>query len=398
MRLGIDASGLRSRSGIATLGQMLRHGNPESSGIQRVVVWGGREVLAALPEQPWLDAIYFPELNCDSPQRLQRKWSRRQLGQLAADACDVLLVPSGVITTDFHPVVVMIPGMGDAGTEGWSQRPWLRSVVRGYSLWSQRKQASQQADGIIVPGRQAMEWVNGQSGEANGRITLIRPGVEPEYLQAPRPPRSRDELTAGNPFRIVALRGGVGGDYCSNVVRAAHALRQQGVPVKLDLLTAGNEPVASRSLQRAMLEFDSGGEWLVDHGPVDASRERRLLRDAELFVTVARGWAASAGLLRAMAAGLPIASSSFGSTPEEPQSVGACFDPCWPEHITAAISSLINDDRSRSASANAAFEQAQAWTWQRNAEQTFAFCTGVAARMSRLPHDDRQTEPLSRAA
>lgn len=398
MRLGIDASGLRSRSGIATLGQMLRHGHPGASGIQRVVVWGGRESLAALPEQPWLDAIYFPELNWDSPPRLQRRWSRRHLGQLAADACDVLLVPSGVITVDFRPVVVTIPGMGDAGAEGWAQRPWLRSMVRGYTLWSQRKQACQQADGIIVPGRQALDWINGDSADANGRVTLIRPGVESEFLQPPRPQRSRDDLAVDAPFRIVALRGGVGGDYSSNVVRAAQALRQQGVPVRLDLLTAGNEPVVSRSLQRTMTEFDSTGEWLVDHGPVDAAREQRLLRDAELFVTVARGWAASAGLLRAMAAGLPIASSSFGSIPEVPGAIGTCFDPCWPEHITAAVSGLINDDRARNASASAAFEQAQAWTWQRNAEQTFGFCADVAARASRLPHEDQQAEPLSRAA
>jgi hypothetical protein len=63
MRIGIDASNLRTGGGITHLVELLRAADPGSHGITQLVVWGGRATLDRLDDQPWLVKQWLPTLD-----------------------------------------------------------------------------------------------------------------------------------------------------------------------------------------------------------------------------------------------------------------------------------------------------------------------------------------------
>ena len=70
MRLGIDASNVRSGGGIIHLQKILEQAEPEKQRINRVIVWGGDTPLDNLPDKPWLELYKIPNLNQQTSQRL----------------------------------------------------------------------------------------------------------------------------------------------------------------------------------------------------------------------------------------------------------------------------------------------------------------------------------------
>jgi nucleoside-diphosphate-sugar epimerase len=74
-----------------------------------------------------------------------------------------------------------------------------------------------------------------------------------------------------------------------------------------------------------------------------------------------------------MASGLPIACSNRGPMPEVLRDAGVYFDPEKPTEIAEAIRKLIEYPALRTEKAEAAFERARAFTWERCADETFGF-------------------------
>jgi len=70
MRLGIDASNVRSSGGIIHLQKILEQAGPKKYFINRVVVLGGDTPLDNLPDKPWLELRKLPNLNQQTSQRL----------------------------------------------------------------------------------------------------------------------------------------------------------------------------------------------------------------------------------------------------------------------------------------------------------------------------------------
>src|SRR5256885_5157333 len=110
MRIGIDATNLRSGGSLTHIGELLTAARPELHGVTRVVIWGGRDVLARVPSQPWLDAVHEPML--DGPLPLRVLWQQTKLAGVARRAaCDLLFVPGGTYLGDFRPFVTMSQNM-----------------------------------------------------------------------------------------------------------------------------------------------------------------------------------------------------------------------------------------------------------------------------------------------
>ena len=69
MRLGIDASNIRSGGGIMHLQKILEEAEPNKHLINRVIVWGGDTPIENLPDKPWLELHKISYLNQQVPQR-----------------------------------------------------------------------------------------------------------------------------------------------------------------------------------------------------------------------------------------------------------------------------------------------------------------------------------------
>jgi len=53
MRLGIDASNIRTGGGLTHLAELLNAAEPYKHGITRVTVWAGKQTIDSLPVKPW---------------------------------------------------------------------------------------------------------------------------------------------------------------------------------------------------------------------------------------------------------------------------------------------------------------------------------------------------------
>ena len=78
-------------------------------------------------------------------------------------------------------------------------------------------------------------------------------------------------------------------------------------------------------------------------------------------------------LLEGMASGLPMACSHRGPMPEMLGEAGVYFDPESPDEIAAALRPLIADPDLRTRCAEGAYAKAQTYSWERCAQETFAF-------------------------
>ena len=100
-------------------------------------------------------------------------------------------------------------------------------------------------------------------------------------------------------------------------------------------------------------------------------------RRAEVFVYASSCENLPNILIEAMAAGLPIASSSRGPMPEVLGDAGLYFDPEDPAGLALRLRELAESHELRASLAQRAFERAAGYRWDRCAEQTFAFLAEV---------------------
>ena len=69
MKLGIDASNIRSGGGVIHLQKILEQADQKKHSINQVIVWGGETPLKYLPVKPWLDLQNISVLNQKKSQR-----------------------------------------------------------------------------------------------------------------------------------------------------------------------------------------------------------------------------------------------------------------------------------------------------------------------------------------
>jgi glycosyltransferase involved in cell wall biosynthesis len=79
-----------------------------------------------------------------------------------------------------------------------------------------------------------------------------------------------------------------------------------------------------------------------------------------------------------MASGIPIACSNLGPMPEVLGDAGVYFNPEKPSEIADALLRLISNPDLRLKNALLAYKQAQKYTWERCADETFHFIAEVA--------------------
>src|SRR5579863_7632849 len=103
MRVGVDASNLRSGGTTTHLIEVLRAANPTEHGIDEVILWAGLALLCRIEVRDWLRKVSDPRLEqaanpfTDRRQLHRACWQRFELPRLAVNArCDVLFVPGGM--------------------------------------------------------------------------------------------------------------------------------------------------------------------------------------------------------------------------------------------------------------------------------------------------------------
>jgi glycosyltransferase involved in cell wall biosynthesis len=379
MRLGIDASNIRAGGGLTHLLELLRAAEPQRHGVTRVVVWAGRNAIEQLPDRPWLERIHDPMLDRALPWR--RYWQAVKLPRLAERHCDLLFVPGGVYGGGFRPFITMSHNLLPFElAESRRYGPSWMFIKMLLLRWGQAK-SFRRADGVIFLTEYARSVVK-RVARLNGCHPIIPHGVNQCFYLPPREQKPLNAYSTREPFKFLYVSKIEPYKHQWRVVEAVARLRRAGLPVALDLIGGPECPSSTRRLIKAILREDPVGEFIhyLDHIPYSELPGFYHRSDGFIFASSCENLPNI--LLEAMASGLPIACSRRGPLPEILGEAGRYFDPERSEEIAEALRAFLNDTALRERLARQAYHQAQLYSWDRCARETFSYFAEVAQTIS----------------
>jgi glycosyltransferase involved in cell wall biosynthesis len=389
--LGIEASNLRRGGGITHLREILRAARAKEHGFDEVIVWSGRATLDELPPaNDWLRLEHNALLEGGLPQRLW--WQNVALAREArAKRCDLLFVPGGSYAGTFRPFVTMSRNM--LPFEPRERARYGMSAMRAKLTILERVQSAsmRRADGVIFLNEYAKKRVTSRAGALRGRTTIIPHGVDDRFRIAPRSQRPIVTYDREHPFRLLYVSIIDVYKHQDIVAEAVARLRARGLPVEIDF-RGPSYAAAQKRLNEVVARVDPRHEFIHADGVTKYADLPAVYAAADAFVFASSCENMPNILLEAMAAGLPIASSSRGPMPEILGDGGVLFDPENVEDVEAAIALLVNDHESRARWALAAYERASRYSWSRCAEETFGFLAEVVGMVVGARSFDSQSQ------
>ncbi len=377
LRIGIDAVNLRGGGGLTHLRQIMEVADPARHNFERITVWGGRKTLDSLPEgRDWLDARGHPWLDGGIAKRTL--WRRRHLPRELIETSDILFAPGGLLAATSLPRVTMCRNMLPFDPVERRRYPPGYERLRLELLLREQSRSFLAADGVIFLTDYARESVLGQLKGTPRAVATIPHGVSPRFARQNRAYRSPEECNATDPFRLVYVSTVNRYKHQWTVVEAVARLRASGLPVALDLAGGGEKHSVAR-LNASLAEHDPGGDFVTYHGaiPFDQVHELYHAADATIFASSCENLPNI--LLEAMLSGAPVLSSDRGPMPEVLGEGGLYFDPENADSLVKALHALLADPAGRAARVETAITRAEALTWPRCADATFAFLNDIAS-------------------
>lgn len=373
MKVVIDASNLRAGGGLTHLLSLLGAAEPGRHGITLVDVWSGRRTLDRLPSRPWLRARHHPALDRSLPERLL--WQRVELPRRVDRG--LLFAPGGATASPVRPRVVMCRNMLPFEAAERARFGLTATRARLELLRVAQSRQFTGADGVIFLTQYARDATLPQLAAPPRRHTIIPHGVDDSMRLAPREARPRAAITAADPLRLLYVSTVSPYKHFAAVADAAHSLRASGLPIAIDFVGPSDDPGSARALSQRIERYDPAGTYMTWRGGLPHAEVAECYRRAEAFVYASSCENLPNILIEAMAAGLPIASSSKGPMPEVLGDAGLYFDPEDPAGLALRLRELAESHELRASLAQRAFERAAVYRWDRCAEQTFAFLAEV---------------------
>ena len=376
MRIGIDASNIRVGGGVTHLVELLRAAKPQEHGFDQVIIWGGSATLNCVENRPWLRKVYEPVLDQSLPMRLY--WQLFTLDRLLQrEGYDALFVPGGTYIGAFRPFVTFSQNLlpfewEEARRYGVS---WM--LLKMLLLYRSQSRTFVRANGVIYLAQYARNSVIKKVKQLCAKSVIIPHGVDNRFFLSPREQRDIGSYSSQHPLRILYVSSVDVYKHQWNVAEAVAQLHEAGFPIKLDMIGSAYAP-ALKHLHRVIIDLDPEGRFICYHGLSSYSEIFFEYHKSDVFVFASTCETFGQVITEAMAAGLPIACSNRGPMPEVLGDAGVYFNPEKPEDIAGAIRKLIEDPILRAEKAEAAYERAKAFTWERCARETFDFIVNVA--------------------
>lgn len=376
--IGIDATNLRVGGGVTHLIELLRAAQPLEVGVERVVVWGGTQILALLDERPWLVKRNPPALEKGLLQRVF--WQRFSLSESARrEKCDVLFVPGGSYVGNFHPVVTMSQSLLPFDMIELRRYGWTPFALKLLLLRAAQSRSFKRADGVIFLTEYARDVVLSVTGKLNARTSIIAHGVNSRFKREAKRQRAVGDCDASNPFHILYVSTIDRYKHQWHVVEAVAALREKGLPVVLDLVGPAHGG-SLRRLECTLDRLDAGRVWGRYHGAAPYETLHAMYGQADLGICASTCETFGLMLIESMVAGLPIACSDKQPMKGIVGEGGIYFNPENPEDIARVLAGALASPSLRENMAQASFIRAQQYSWQNCAERTFSFLIDIVQR------------------
>jgi len=379
MRLGIDASNIRTGGGITHIVELLEAARPYEHGITKVTVWAGGQTAKLLPRRPWLEVVHEPMLDRSLPARLY--WQRVRLPQLARQHCDCLFVPGGSFGGRFHPFVTMSRNMLPFEGCEWRRYGFSWMAAKMFLLRFSQSRSLRNADGVIFLTEYARSVVARMAG-LDGPQRVIPHGVHPRFFLEPREQKPISQFSLGRPFTLLYVSKLEPYKHQWRVVEAIGMLKNK-LPIALCLVGDGVCMTSTRRLRETLRRVDPHEEFIHWLGDVPHEKLPDCYHNADGFIFASSCENLPNILLEAMAAGLPVACSDRGPMPEVLGPAGVYFNPERTAEIAAAVQLLVEDRALRQYFADTAHARARQYSWERCANETFAHLAAVVSSRPR---------------
>ena len=368
MILGIDASNLRAGGGITHLQHLLRVADPQQHGIDRVIVWGGRNPLEVLPQQDWLDLREEWELNRLLPKRLW--WQQTKLGDLAREECDLLFVPGGLYLGDFRPYVTMFQNMQIFETSELNRERFGKEWLRLRLLHVGQSRTFSQSSGLICLSEYSVNYLK-------QFYPLLIQEVPTRQIVYGAPCLSGNELgivneRSSSPIRLLYVSTVKKYKHQWKLIDAVGILRGREFNIELHLI-GGGDTEAIRWMHEAIQRNQVNQEFIFYHGNLSHKATLGWYQKSDIFVFPSTCETFGISLLEAMTAELPIACSNRGPMPEILKDAGLYFNPELVTSIADCLQYLIESPALCQRLVTKAKEHAQVYSWRKCADETFSF-------------------------
>lgn len=376
--IGIDAANIRLGGGITHLTQILSHVTPESMGIDRVVVWGGKNLLDRIPSYHWLEKKHSPLLEGGILKRTF--WQVFYLsGEARKNKCSVIFVPGASYFGSFRPVVTMNQNLIPFEPAELNQYRFSINYLKFLLLRFTQSVGFLRSDGIIFLTSYAKRVVIGAIGELPGEMQVIPHGVDSEFNMKGRTQNSIDAYSDTNPYRILYVSNIDLYKHQNNVVEALFQLRKKGFPLALKLVGPATE-MGLKSLNLSLDKYDPERKWVVYEGAIEKNDliGHYSISDLAIFASSCETFGIT--LLEYMSAGIPIACSSLSSMSETLKDGGVYFNPYNIDEIESAILELMSSASLRMSLQLRSKDIVAGFTWKKTADLTFSFIKTIAKR------------------
>ena len=373
LNIGIDASNIRSGGGLTHLIEILSHAKSSKHSFSKVFIWSNNRTLNKIPDAEWLIKLNHPLLNKSFAHRLY--WQIFKLKeQTKSNNCDIVFVPGGTDSSTFKPIVSMSQNMLPFEKKELFRFGFSFLTIKLLILRITQSRTFSNSDGIIFLTNYAKNEIS-KKVTINKAKQVIPHGIDKRFFSQPNEQRILLQNRLG--FKIIYVSIIDMYKHQWNVARAVSIIRTSGIPVTLELIGPAYPP-ALKKLNKHLNTIDPKREFIIYHGSIPYTQLHEIYSTANINVFASSCENLPNILLEAMAGGVPIACSNFGPMPEVLGEAGVYFNPEKPQEIADALLKLINNPDLRLQKAQLAYQQAQQYTWERCADETFQFIAEVA--------------------
>lgn len=373
--LGIDASNLRG-GGNTHIIELLKASKPGKVKFDKIVIWGSKKTLEGIVNRDWIIKKTHPLL--EKGYLLRAWWQWKNLSKnLLNERCSILFTPGGFFLSRFNPIVNMSQNMAPFD--------WIELKRHGFSLQTLRliilrvlhAISFKKAAGIIFLTKQAKDKILTIINNKKKNYSIISHGIDEKFFHEPRKQKKISNYDFSNPFKLIYVSSLEPYKHHENVVEAVCKLRENNIPVSLDMYGPSKEP-NSKKLNKFVDSSKFAGKNIKYHGLVKYDEIHKLYFNSDVSIFASSCENLPLVLLESMASGLPIACSESEPMPNILKSAGVYFDPLDVKSIYNCLLLLINDTDLRESKSFNAYKLAQMYSWEKCSNETFDYLDKIA--------------------
>lgn len=375
MKMVINAFNIRMGGGVTHLVELLSFAEPQQHGFSEVTIFSSENMLARIPEKPWLKKIAVPALGKNFLYRLW--WNFFHFPRMVKNY-DFLFVPGGTYFGKFRPFVNMFQNA--LPFEGKEKNRFFFTSPLFYIKWNLLKITQaltfKKTQGALFPSHYLKNIVSKKVRSRCFHRKVVPHGINPIFFNQPN--IASEQLLEKKEIRLLYVSRIDFYKHQWNVVKAAQLLRDMKIPVRLDLCGyVGNKRALNR-MNEAIKRADPNGSYIHYHGHLDYHSLPDLYKKIDIFVFASSCESISSILLEGMASGVAIACSKMPVAEEVIRDAGVYFDPEKPGDIKDAIHQLIVNQQLFNQCKEKAYHYAKEYSWKTCATDTFSFLKEIA--------------------